>query len=567
MHYNTQYKIMQIGIIDTCKEYVTLLCEGRVEKDDLRKLTSFVVDPENRHIAYFQTNVGQNIKYMWKRPKTDPVSHALCLAFGVPEKIASLLLTVSQKDEEPCTQIPDTFKGDLHPYQREAFQFANMKNRVMLALDMGLGKTVIGVTYALTHLPALVVCPANVINSWMTHIDAFAPTVSCTSKYLDGSHAITVVSYHRLRHISTEAKKRMRCIVADEAHYLKHETSARSVLFAQFQHTIPRTLLLTGTPAQRHMDMYHLLKLMDPDRFPCFYSVQNPQNTTRFQFAERYCVPKPVWLAGKRHGFKFGENRNVEELRLLCKHYLLRMTKEDVLTLPTMHRNVVIVDTLKGDAAKQVQSRLNSIELLRETKGSLYADAELLAMCRQTALDKVSFVCPLLNEIYQSKTDDGRCIIFFHHRDVGEAYAQWMTEHTIPFMFIDGRVPMSARTSILTAWTKDDCNVQFGLFSLCATSTGLNLQFCTRILCTELTFHSGHHKQAEARIHRIGQTKEVHITYLLLKGSSDDILWRCLNKKFQTEQNLFDARTCTKTALHQKKKQKRSLTFEDIVPL
>jgi SNF2 family DNA or RNA helicase len=560
---------MNVSIYNIDTKNITLMFEGSVMKQDVIMLKSLLhsslKNDDCDHLQYFQANIGKQVQYIWTRSRMDPISYTLCLEFGVPDPIVSLLLSEKPINEHIChTKIPKTFTGDLHPYQKEAFQFANEKPRTMLALDMGLGKTVIGVTYALTYLPALIVCPANVIDSWMTHIDVFAPSVSCTSKYLDGSHDITIISYHRLHHITKKTKNLMRCIIADEAHYLKHESSARSVIFAQLQRTIPRTLLLTGTPAQRHMDMYHLLKLMDVNRFPSFFldDRTNRSDKTIFQFAKRYCVPKPVWLAGKKHGFKFGINRNVEELRLVCKEYLLRMTKEDVLTLPTMYRNVEIVDTLVGDAKKRVQLQLIEIETLRETKGSLYADAELLAMCRQTALDKVPLVCPMLNNIYHSNTDTGRCIIFFHHKDVGQAYAQWMNAQHIPFMFIDGSVSMSKRTIILNEWTKDDCKVQFGLFSLCATSTGLNLQFCTRILCAELTFHSCHHKQAESRIHRIGQTKEVYITYLLLKGSTDDMLWRCLNKKFRTEQSLFDI-----VEQPQKKSKYCTTPMYNIVPL
>ena len=547
---------MNVYFKEIRNDTVSLVFVGIVKKPIVTLLNTIFKKNAARYLQPFYTNIGKQITHTMFLCVEHPAVRLLSEHFGIPLEITSLLLTPSPPPTNTViTVVPHTFRGDLHPYQLQAFQFANSKPRTMLALDMGLGKTVIGVAYALVHLPALIVCPANVIDSWMTHIDAFAPTASCTKTYLDGSHDITVVSFHRLRHVTKHAKSRMCCIIADEAHYLKHETSARSILFAACQRTIPRTLLLTGTPAQRHMDMYHLLKLMDTPRFPCFYKEPyfGKKTAAVFQFAERYCVPKPVWLAGKKHGFKFGENRNVEELRLVCQKYLLRLTKEDVLELPTLHRNVSVVATLQGAAAREIENQLNDIETLRETRGSLYADAELLAMCRQTALTKVPFICPMLNDIHTSNKEEGRCIVFFHHKDVGAAYAEWMTRHNITFMFIDGSVSMQARTKILNEWTKEECTVQFGLFSLCATSTGLNLQFCTRILCTELTFHSCHHKQAEARIHRIGQTQEVYITYLLLKGSTDDMLWRCLNKKFETERALFDGDNQQKQCGHKRK--------------
>jgi SNF2 family DNA or RNA helicase len=57
----------------------------------------------------------------------------------------------------------------------------------------------------------------------------------------------------------------------------------------------------------------------------------------------------------------------------------------------------------------------------------------------------------------------------------------------------------------------------------------------------ELTFLSVHHTQAEARIHRIGQEREVSVDYLILDGTTDNLLWRSLVAKRQTEATLFDS--------------------------
>jgi SNF2 family DNA or RNA helicase len=203
-----------------------------------------------------------------------------------------------------------------------------------------------------------------------------------------------------------------------------------------------------------------------------------------------------------------------------------------------------------------VQAELRRIETVRETRGSLYADVALLALCREMAVEKAPAVYP---ELRRRSVGEERTIVFFHHKAVGSLYREWLQKEGIPFVFIDGGTPMHARDAIIERWKAPD-GPRLGLCSLCATSTGLNLQFCTRILVAEMTFHSTHHTQSEARIYRIGQTKPVEITYLLLAGSTDHMLWSALNRKILVEATLFDDRVPRKRPRVQPEES-------DIIPL
>jgi SNF2 family DNA or RNA helicase len=205
---------------------------------------------------------------------------------------------------------------------------------------------------------------------------------------------------------------------------------------------------------------------------------------------------------------------------------------KDILALPKMHRHRLELDPLSPTEQAAIQRELHRIDHLREHYGQRRGDAALLQLCHQQTLQKVPHVLPIL------ATREQRCIVFFHHRDVGQAYRTWMEETGKSFVYIDGQTSTSERCQIIQTW-KEDPSIVFGLFSLCATSTGLNLQFCTEILCVELTFHAAHHIQSEARIHRLGQTQEVHITYIIQPGTPDDMLWGSLNRKMAAERHLF----------------------------
>jgi SNF2 family DNA or RNA helicase len=298
---------------------------------------------------------------------------------------------------------------------------------------------------------------------------------------------------------------------------------------------IPNTLLLTGTPAQRNIELFHLLKLLDPKHFKHFYHHGHRKVENQLYFADRYSVPQQVWIGGTKHGFKFTKNLNGEELALVCERYMLRMKKEDVVDLPTLTKLAVIIG--KVDDPIYFDNKWKEIEDIRETKGNRMADVELLSLCRETAHRKL----PLMGTIIKDWIHDNpseKLIVFYHHQIIGQELVN-LLPLDVGNVRIDGKTPMKKRVEFIRRF-QDDPGCRVGIFSMCATSTGLNLQFCTKIMFAELTFLSTHHAQAEARIHRIGQTRPVSVDYLLLGGTTDMLLWQSLLSKRRTEAILFD---------------------------
>ena len=437
----------------------------------------------------------------------------------VPEWLTQLL--VAMPPDPPPAAAPPAYLGRLRPYQERALGFALHRTRTLLALDCGLGKTHIGLAFALRHLPAVVICPASLKSSWEEHLLSYCPSAAPD---------ITVVSYNKMA-LGPET----RCIVADEAHYLKHEGSQRSKRFRDLLRECPRALLLTGTPAQRNMDLFHLLKLLDPEHFRYFHPYQYTRVRDRFYFAERYTEPVPVWIGGKRHGFKFTKSRNTEELARVCQHFMLRMRKSDVVDLPTLDVRPVVVGTVSDP--EYFQRKWDEIEEVRERTGNRRADVELLALCRETAQRKVDAVAERLRA-WLAGHAPAKVLVFYHHVAIGDRLQELLCpDHAC--VRIDGKTSMKKRVALLRTFREDPaCRV--GILSMCATSTGLNLQFCTKIIFAELTFLSIHHTQAEARIHRIGQEHPVSVEYTVLEGTTDMLAWRSLCAKRATESRLFD---------------------------
>jgi SWI/SNF-related matrix-associated actin-dependent regulator 1 of chromatin subfamily A len=66
-----------------------------------------------------------------------------------------------------------------------------------------------------------------------------------------------------------------------------------------------------------------------------------------------------------------------------------------------------------------------------------------------------------------------------------------------------------------------------------ACGTGLNLTRANIAVFAELAWSHGSVLQAEDRIHRIGQTSDVRVIYLLARDTSDEVMWRQMQSKHE----------------------------------
>jgi superfamily II DNA/RNA helicase len=97
---------------------------------------------------------------------------------------------------------------------------------------------------------------------------------------------------------------------------------------------------------------------------------------------------------------------------------------------------------------------------------------------------------------------------------------------------ITGDTPQEKRQREVDIFTNNP-NYRVAILSLGVAREGLNLQVANHAVMTELDWTPGGLSQAEARIHRIGQTGSALITYLLY-GSFEDILYKTLVSKVGT---------------------------------
>ena len=199
--------------------------------------------------------------------------------------------------EEPEIYIPDHPRGmeemkrrgwTPHPYQARAVQFALERARSVLALEMGLGKTLIGImTYHLLKdrgdlRRVIIAAPKSAHASWREHLELSNAQIHVlTSQTPDKREKVYTALYHgeiegvlitpqTLAIDRNYFKKLMSLepylLIADEVHKFKAPQGINGLCFQELSKCASRVIGLTGTPKPNAIeDFYHVIDRVNPD--------------------------------------------------------------------------------------------------------------------------------------------------------------------------------------------------------------------------------------------------------------------------------------------------------------
>ena len=201
------------------------------------------------------------------------------------------------------------FTGKLLPYQVEAVDKMCSSGKMLVAYDLGLGKTVLTIA-AIERLreegkidgPGLVVCLSSLKYQWAFQINNFT-SGTATALVIDGTPAArakqyadaknydyVILNYEQVVNDYKEVQKLPRSfIVADEATALKSFKSKRSKEVKKLKS--PYTFALTGTPVEngKPEELFSIMQFVDPKVLGSFGTFdQNYIVRNYFGGVERY---------------------------------------------------------------------------------------------------------------------------------------------------------------------------------------------------------------------------------------------------------------------------------------
>lgn len=470
---------------------------------------------------------------------------------------------------------------EYRPFQRAGIKYAidrlfgqhgqRQRKAILIGDDMGLGKSVqaIGILnqdHNLRDIRAIVICPASIKLNWRNEMrkwileglgnEAIVIKNTWPGELTPGQ--LLILNYDVLHKWEAELRRTLwDYIIFDEAHYMKTETTRRTVYalggilkvgeIHKIVDAIPcgKKIFLTGTPIpNKVIEIWPIAKECDP----------NGLGASKGAFVSRYCTK----------GEDGGMNDNLNELQERMRAtFMVRRMKGDVLKeLPPKVRSVITLDPedynldrmfteemsifadyqalLRTWQIRTELAKAESIEshrtVLREKKMKLGLQAgELSRMRQKTAVAKVPGVIDQVKII----TDQGeKVILFAHHIEVLDKLQEALVDAGLRVVRLDGSTSQDNRQKAVEDFQAGKADVFLG--GIIPAGVGITLTAATHVIFAELDWVPGQMTQAEDRAHRIGQLMVVFIFHVVMEGSLDEYMAKRLIEKQDVIERTLD---------------------------
>lgn len=413
-------------------------------------------------------------------------------------------------------------KTEFFPYQHEGVLFAAKAGRCLIADEMGLGKTIqaIGAAELLKRdyqiSSVLIVCPTSLKYQWQSEIERFTDSSvrvieglpNVRAEQYAGVEFYKIVSYHTaVNDFKAINGSDFDLVILDEAQRIKNLKT--KIAAAVKKINSPYCVVLTGTPLENKLDeLYSIVQFIDPFRLGPYY-----------QYLNRYQIKNE---SGKIVGYQ-----HLNEIATLLKGLLLRRTKKEVLTqMPERMDKILYVPMTEAQkdmheefsaAVARLVHKWKRMGFLNEKdRQSLLIHLNLMRMvCDSTYIvdqttrhdTKINELMSILDECFEQS--DEKVVVFSQWERMTRLVAQELDLLGIKYEYLHGGVPSKKRKALFDNFNNDpDCRV---FLSTDAGSTGLNLQSASLLVNLDIPWNPAILEQRIARIHRLGQKKNVSI--------------------------------------------------------
>ncbi|KAK3296331.1 SNF2 family N-terminal domain-containing protein [Chaetomium fimeti] len=134
---------------------------------------------------------------------------------------------------------------------------------------------------------------------------------------------------------------------------------------------------------------------------------------------------------------------------------------------------------------------------------------------------------------WQKEAPDDKIIIFIQWIPMLSFLGRMIFQNGIKFVYLWGEMESTEQEMAIKAFQLVR-EIKIMLISVSCGAHGLNLTAANRAIVFDHWWHEGLERQAFARVHRIGQTKEVHTAKLVAAGSMDEAILGMQARKRET---------------------------------
>jgi len=431
----------------------------------------------------------------------------------------------------------------LYPFQVEATKFAVSRGKCLLALDLGLGKSLISLSYSKIlskTVPGLdkilLTVPKRLVHNWKCEIEKFYPGEFdyviiegdwyTRHRLWEQSHQMYIFHYDLLnidndyKYISDICNDNNVIIIADEVTKVKSWRAKRTRRLMKLRSKY--RIGLSAIPLENRLEeLYTIVRWLGNNVFGTFKD-----------FDDKYILRD---MYGSVIDYV-----NLDEVRDKLKLFMYRKTKAQVMSdlPPIVVENIpielsdveksdyrVIEHTLRAQVTKygdEVTSTYRTDVLSFLTMARLYCDHPALVSqsSSKTAMTFKSRMKATKGSKLEALIDilstfgDNKVVIFTHFKRMAK-YMYDVVRKEYPdkdVTMVSGGMKNSDVDSILEHFEK------YGdiLISTDILSYGINMQYCSYIINYDLHFNPVVNQQRVGRLHRIGQKSTVTVINLVV---------------------------------------------------
>ena len=441
----------------------------------------------------------------------------------------------------------EQFRGKLLNFQKEGLDFLlKSSGNALLADEMGLGKTVQTLSYVATEkqtFPVLVVAPLVTLNNWEREIAKFMKKKSRNGRIIESESPTStiirtgkskelpvtdfyIINYELLyKRLSDLSKLNLKTIVCDEVHNLRSKTTQKykAVKKLAALPSLSYRIGLSGTPIfNRGSEIWPIVDILRPGLLGSFK-----------EFCEYFCYVndkgKAIVLENKRASLR-------NELQ---KHVMLRRKKSDVLKElkdKVRYKEVIDADTdyYLGELGK-IWTKLEEEQKNAETAFDKSASYQR-AIQSERQIAGVAKLPHVINFVKNIMEIEESVVVFCHHKVIHKLLHDSLEEFS-PVSIIGGQSD-KLRQEQIDKFQRGESKLMIA--GLRAGNVGINLTRAKYVIFAELDWSPAIHRQAEDRLHRIGQKNTVFAYYLIGNGTLDDHVANILVDKSYEIDSIMD---------------------------
>ena len=383
---------------------------------------------------------------------------------------------------------------------------------MLLWHEMGLGKTLTALHCAkyyrkalvekkgATKIRTLVICPKSIVNVWKSHIEDFMPDFE---RYVDIEPYSQLHNVHKsIRYVD------YRFVILDECHNLRNLGTQRFKNFLKCLVSLEKTgfqygrfMLLSGTPmVNSGLDWftpYSLCIAGSPGQAAAYLTNKRRVRSWKANFTQ---MDKTPW------GIKHKGVNNINRLtKMLCE---ITHKKELLECVDLPNKQLITIDLKLSDDAL-----LNDVDV--SVPSSYISELEALGRAKTPHL---------IDYVKDTLESAGRLVVFSMFK--GPLYA--LRDAVEGVELVTGDINLKEKQAVIERFREGKTKVLAMTYQ--TGSEGLNLQMCHHAIYHSYPWTYASFEQAQARIHRLGQTqKTTH--HIIVSGANDKHIFRTVMSK------------------------------------